>query len=253
MRPISCSHPPTLPQRLAFRVLAVLALATLPAAASADLRIYGSISGIPAPGPGFGFALHLAREDLALDYDADENSSETLELRRLGITLSESLGERARVGLRLGRLWVSQSGREATAGLDPRGHYLDLVLAADQPLTERVRATIEGSWRYAVADERESDAEREVDLEWQTWTLRPGLRLATTERTALRAGLSLTAVNGDERRRDPEADLTTDFGADGHVGGYLALDLMPQPDDVVTFRFEGGPRTGVFISFEHRY
>lgn len=252
MCPRSCSHRRAFPLRLALCALAVLPLNFLPAAANADVRIYGQISGVPAPGPGLGFALHLAREDLALDYGSGEDA-ETLALRRLGITLSEALSERARVGLRLGRLWVSQSGRAATAGVDPRGHYLDLALATELPLSERVRATLDASWRYAVADARDDGAEQRTDLEWQTWTLQPGLRWSLDSQAAVRTGLLLVAVNGDERVRGPDASVTTDFAADGAAGGFVALDLMPQPDDTVSFQIEGGPRTGVFVSFEHRY
>ncbi len=254
MRPRSCSHRPRSPLRIAYSGLALVAFAALPATAAADIRIYGQISGVPAPAPGMGFALHLAREDLALAYDADGSAgddTETLALRRLGLTLSESLGERARVGLRLGRLWVDQSGRDATAGVDPRGHYLDLALAVEQPLGGPVHATLDAAWRYAIVDA--DDDAREVELEWQTWSLQPGVHFSLNERAAVRTGMSLVAVKGDERVREPGSSSTTGFTADGHVGGYVALDLRPQPNDMVSFQLEGGPRTGVFVSFEHRY
>ncbi|MEX1082586.1 MAG: hypothetical protein WEC99_11285 [Halofilum sp. (in: g-proteobacteria)] len=246
MRPRYCSAHRLRPQWLALAALAATIVAT---PVDADVRVYGQVSGIPALAPGVGFALHLAREDLALDYGSGEDS-ETLELRRLGLTLSESVGERTRVGLRLGRLWASQSGRPALADVDPRGHYLDLALATEFPLSESLHATLDASWRYAVADATEDDSE--VDLEWQTWALQPGLRVPVQERAAVRLGASFVAIDGHERVRGPTA-ARTDFESDGNVGAYLALDLMPRPDDVVSFQVEGGPRTGVYVSFEHRY
>lgn len=238
------------PQRLALALVVALAPALLPGTAGADVRIYGRISGVPALAPGVAFALHGAREDIALAYGPDADS-ETLQTRLLGLTLSEAVGERTRLGLRLGRLWTSQSGRAATDGIDPDGHYINLALGTHRPLASGIQVTFDASWRYAVAEASDNDTERR--LEWQTLTLRPALRFPLRERAALRAGASLVALDGDERLREPEGSTTTGFESDGHVGGFLALEFLPRPADVVTFRVEGGPRSGVFVSFEHRY
>lgn len=228
-----------------------LAVALTAPAAEAGTAVYGRISGIPAPAAGSAFDLHLAREDLELRY-SDGTPGDPMEASRIGVSFYEPLGSGARMGVRLGRLGVSQSGRAATAAVDPTGYFIGLDLDASWPRQARLRASLGATWRYAVADASDEE-DNETRLEWQAAELRPAVLLGLTRRVAARVGAAYTVIDGDERRRGPAANASTDFREDGRTSLFVALELYPAPDDVVTLRFRSDQAAGVYIGFEHRY
>ena len=227
-------------------LVAALALATVRPAPASEVTVHVSGYGFPDSAA---FDLHVVREDLAGDYD-DSAGDETLRLRRLGISLYEALGSSVRGGVRLGYTGFSQSGRPATAGLDPTGYFAELDFAGAWPNDGRLQAALEAGWRYTSVDD--SDDTSEVELDWHTLELRPGLRFAPTPRLALAVGASLIAVDGSERTRGA-SPATTDISAAERGGGFLALEYYPRPRDVITLRLRDGNPEGLSLAFEHRY
>ena len=97
--PISCGSPTGFAQLVG--VLAGLAVLLTAPSAAAEVRVYGRFIGAPALESGTAFDLHLAREDLAVDY-ADGSGGGDLRLRRLGFSFHEALSPATRLGIRLG-------------------------------------------------------------------------------------------------------------------------------------------------------
>ncbi len=189
------------------------------------------------------------REDLEADYD-DSAGTETLRLRRLGISFYEALGDSVHAGVRLGRVGFGQSGRAATQGFDPVGYYAELDFAGAWPADGRLQAAFGASWRYASVDD--GDETTQVEIDWETLELRPAIRLVLTPRLALALGASAIAVDGSERLRAASRS-TTDFSADEAGGAFLELGYLPARDDRITLRLRGGNPEGLSLTFAHRY
>lgn len=249
MHPISCSSRAGVAQWLGIGAVAG-AIAAAPAAHAGELRGYGRFTGAHPLAPGTAFDLHVAREDLAVDYD-DGTTGGDLRLRRLGLSLHEALSANTRLGIRLGWAGLTQSGRPATEGLSPSGYFGELDFAAAWPRGGRVGLDLGASWRYTVVDDTGPDGDR-TELDWLAFELRPALRLSLDRHVALRLGGSATAVDGDERRLDATG-TTTGFGADGNAGAFAALDFTYGDGDAVIVRARGGNPAGLYASFEQRY
>lgn len=226
----------------------MLLLAILAAGPAEAARVQARVSAFGHPDVS-AFDLHLATSDLDLDYD-DSARTETLRLRRIGIALFEPLSEAARLGLRLGRIGFDQSGRAATAGRDPSGYFAELEFGGAWPARGRLRGALEASWRYASVAER--DDAGEVELDWQTLELRPAVWLAPSARIALRAGVSVTAVEGSEREQGVTRS-TVDFEVADREGAFVTLEYHLADGDVVSARLRGGNPSGLYLAFEHRY
>lgn len=238
--------------RHAFRTQALglcLVLGTaLPAAADAA-RVQVHVSGFGYPA-GAAIDLHVAREDLALDYD--DSGEATLRLKRLGLSFYETLGASSRMGLRLGRVAFSQSGRPTTAGLDPLGWFAELDFAGAWPADSRVQAAVEAAWRYSSVSDSDPASGDEVELDWHTLELRPALRLALGGPLRLDLGASVIAVDGSERSRGATR-ASVDFSAAESAGGFLSLAWHRADRDVIALRLRGGNPAGLSVVFEHRY
>jgi len=225
--------------------LVAASLATMPAQAA---RVHARVSG-------FGFAdvsafdLHLGASELEADYE-DSSTDETLRLRRIGIGFFESLDETSRLGLRLGRIALDQSGREATEGRDPSGYFAELEFSGAWPARSSWRAALEANWRYSSVDEGDDDGDVEID--WQAVELRPAVWFAAGPRIALRLGVSAVAVDGSERLRNG-VRRTVDFEAAESAGAFATLEYHRTDGDVVSARLRGGNPAGLFVVFEHRY
>lgn len=249
MHPISCSSRAGVAQWLGIGVV-FAAIAAAPGVHADELRGYGRFTGAHALAPGTAFDLHVAREDLAVDY-ADGSGGGDLRLRRLGLSLHETLSPNARLGIRLGWAGLTQAGRPATDGLSPSGYFGELEFAAAWPRGGRVGLDLGASWRYTAVDDTEPDGDR-TELDWLALELRPALRLSLGPHVALRLGGSAIAVDGDERRLDATG-ATTGFGADGNAAAFAALDFTYGDGDAVVVRARGGNPAGLYASFEQRY
>lgn len=234
--------------RLAQALGLAAALLAATAGPARSARVHAEVRGLAYPDVS-AIDLHVAALDLDVDYE-DELTDRTLRLRRIGIALFEPLGDSARLGLRLGRAGVDQSGRPATAGRDPDGYFVGLEFSGAWPRQTRLRAALEAEWRYTALEER--DDEGEVDLDWQTIELRPALWLAVAPRLVLRLGSSVIAVEGSERLRGGERE-TVDFDAAEPGGAFATLEFHRRDGDVVGLRLGGGNPAGLYLAFEHRY
>lgn len=238
--PSAATHMPCLP------VLLLLA-ALLPGSGEAA-EVRASVTAFGAPDVN-AFDLHIAAKDLRLDYD-DSGGRETLHLRSIGIGLYESLSDNSRIGVRLGRTGFDQSGRPATAGRDPTGYYAELMFDAMWPDDTRIRAALDGSWRYTSVEEQ--DDAGSVELDWQTIELRPAIWMALDQRVVVRIGASAIAVDGRERLNETTR-RTVDFEAAESVGGFATLEYHWGDGDVVSASLRGGNPSGLYVAFEHRY
>jgi len=205
---------------------------------------------MPAPERGGAFDLHVLRQDLDVRYE-DGSGGGPLEIGRLGVSFYESIAAGARLGIRLGAAGVSQTGRSATAGLDPSGQFLELDFSGAWPHTGPVGLWLGLGWRYTSADAGYANGDT-VDLDWQTVVLRPAVELRPTRHLAARLGASVISVDGSERRRG-STNVTTDFRADGDTGAFAALEFLLGGGDVISIRLDGGNPSGAYISFEQRY
>lgn len=229
----------------ALGLLAVFCL--LPPAAAAD-RFQ-----VRAGGTGYGetnaFDLHIVREDLEADYD-DTGTTETLRLRRVGISFHEDLGASSRIGLRLGYAGFTQSGRANTAGFDPAGYFGELDFEGGWPADSRFQAALGASWRYTSVDDR--DETTEVETDWETLELRPGVRAALTPKLQLMLGVTATAIDGSERVLGTTR-TTTDFSEEDSAGAFAVLEYHRNDRDMVALRLRGGNPEGLYIAFENRF
>ncbi len=249
MYPISCSWPAWVTQALGL----ALGLALVPpgnGARAADVRVGGAFIGVPYPEAGTAFDLHLAREDLAVDY-ADDSGGGDLELGRLGVSFHERLAPGTRMGIRLGGAGLDQADRSQTAGLDLDGYYGELAFAGALSATDGVGLDLRASLRY-TAVRHENDSDERTEIEWLTFDVRPALRLTPSDAVSVRIGPSATAVDGSEDVDAPAA-ATTPFNADGRIGAFAAVDLYTGDGGVVTLRGHGGNPAGVYVRFERRY
>lgn len=229
----------------ALGLLAVLCL--LPPSAAAD-RLQVRAVGVGHSDTST-FDLHIVREDLEADYD-DTDTTETLRLRRVGISFHEDLNASSRIGLRLGYAGFTQSGRTTTAGFDPAGYFAELDFEGGWPADSRFQAALGASWRYTSVDD--TDETTEVALDWETLELRPGLRAALTPKLRLMLGVSATAVDGSERILGTTR-ATTDFSEEDSAGAFAVLAYRRDDRDRVSLRLRGGNPEGLYIAFEHRF
>lgn len=245
MYAISGSRPALRAQALG--LLAVLCL--LPPSAGAD-RFQVRASGVMYPGTN-AFDLHVVREDLEVDYD-DTGTTDSLRLRRVGISFYENLNASSRLGLRLGYAGFTQSGRASTAGFDPAGYFAELDFEGAWPADSRFQAALGASWRYTSVDDAEEDDSTEVALDWETLELRPGLRAALTSKLSLTLGAGFTAVDGSERVLGATR-TTTDFSEGDSEGAFAVLEYHRDDRDRVSLRLRSGNPEGLYIAFEHRF
>lgn len=196
------------------------------------------------------FDVHIAREDLAIDY-RDDSSGGDLELTRLGFAFHEELGAGVRGGVSIGALGIRQRDREATAEVDPTGWYLALDFDGIWPREAPLGLNAGLSWRYSRADRSDEDG-NETILDWNAGEFRLALVARLARSVDVRAGMAATAVRGDERFLAEESS-TTRFDIEDSTSGYVQLDFHALRTGVIRFRIRGGNPRGAWIGFEHQY
>lgn len=242
----SCSHGAAPTHIAGLAAFLLLGLLLTGAGEAATVRTH--VSGFGSPDV-HAFDLRIVANDLDLDYD-DAADSETLRLRSIGIGLYERLGDNSRIGLRLGRTGLDQSGRAATEGRDPAGYFAELVFGGMWPGASRIRATLDANWRYTSVEA--TDDTGSVELDWQTIELQPALWMALSDRVVVRIGASAIAVDGSERLNETTR-RTVDFEAAESAGGFLSLEYHRRDGDVIGVGLRGGNPEGLYVTFEHRY
>lgn len=201
-------------------------------------------------GPPGAFDVHLAREDLAVEY-RDGSDGGDLELTHVGIAFHETLGDAVRGTVAAGGLGIRQHGREPTAAVDPTGWYLGLDFAGTWPTEGRVRLDAGLGWHYSRAD-RSDEEGNETILDWHTGEARAALVMGLTPAIGMRLGAAAMAVNGDERFL-AEGSSTTRFDLDETTSAYLQLDFLTSDGGAIRFRVRGGNPRGAWIAFERNY
>lgn len=214
--------------------------------AADGVRVRASGLGFP---DGNAIDLHIVREDLEADYD-DTRTTETLRLRRLGISFYETLDASSRLGVRLGYAGFTQSGRAQTEGFDPSGYFAEVEFEGGWPVRGRFQAVLGASWRYTSVDA--ADDTTEVALDWETLELRPALRVGLTPKLRLMLGAMATAVDGSERVLGPTRE-TTDFSEEDGEGSFAVLEYHRDDHGVIALRARSGNPEGLYIAFEHRF
>ncbi len=237
-----------MPWRLGCIGLCLLTASTL---ASADVAVRGRIGGTVGGDarPGLGINLHIARTDLAVRYD-DGSGGDRLEVGRIGIALFESPAPGVRLGVSIGRLGISQSGRSTTAGLDPTGYFVGFDALGRWGVTERLSLELGG--RVGYADASDSGGDDKVDLDWWSATLRPAAAITLGERVELRAGLRAQWLDGDERVTGTTRS-TVGFREDRVTGGFVGIGLLTGDGGRVHLRADTGAARGLHLVFERNY
>lgn len=248
MNAISGGRTGPAPWRLGCIGLCLLMVSTL---ATADVSVRGRIGGTVSgdPRPGLGINLHVERTELDLRYD-DGSAGDRLEVGRIGISLFESPAPGVRLGVSIGRQGISQSGRPATAGLDPSGYFVGFGALGRWALTRRLGLEVGGRVAYAEADDRSGDDA--VDLDWWSATLRPAAAITLSRRVELRVGLRAQWLDGDERVTG-NTRSTVGFREDGVAGGFVDIGLLTGNGGRVHLRADTGAARGLRLVFERRY
>ncbi|GEM_PF-1153901 len=248
MNAISGGRTGPAPWRLGCIALLLLVFSTL---AAADVYVRGRIGGTVGgdPQPGLGIDLHVERTDLDVRYD-DGSAGDRLEIGRIGISLFESPAPGVRLGISIGRLGISQSGRPATAGLDPSGYFVGFDGLGRWALTRRLSLELGGRVAYAEADD--SSGDDRVDLDWWSATLRPAAAVTLGERVELRAGLRAQWLDGDERVTGATRS-TTGFREDRVTGGFVGIGLLTGNGGRIHLRADSGAARGLHLLFERSY
>ena len=196
-------------------------------------------------GENLGLAVDIRRDSQAWDYPEQRITTRST---RLGLHLYEPSLPAFQPGLRLGRLWVSQSGNPATAGLDLGGQYLGAVLDsewfASAPLGLRARAA------YTALEARDSSDEQTTRLRWYEAELRlaAGLRLHPVE---LDLGGYHRWLEGDEIARGALSHTQAVERAGGGV--YLEVRYWTDATGSVSARFEQGLGTAFELRFARAF
>jgi len=228
---------------------AALALLVLAAPVAADAASRSRLAtGLHPDGA---FDLHLAREDLDVDY-ADGSGGDALEITRLGVAFHEDLGGGVRGAIRAGGLALRQSGRAATAEADPEGGYVGLAFAGMWPAAGRLRFNPRVGWHYASADDTENGNETTID--WHALELRLSAVVELSHFLALRGGIAGTFIDGEERfELDDSTTVRADFDTEDALSGVLQLDFHTGDGGFVRFRVRGGNPRGAMIIFERNF
>lgn len=236
------------PWRLGCIGLCLLSVSTL---AAAEVTVRGRI-GTTVGGdarPGLGINLHIERTELAVQYD-DGSAGDRLEVGRIGIALFESPAPGVRLGISIGRLGISQSGRPATAGLDPSGHFVGFDALGRWGLTRRLSLELGGRVGYAEASD--SGSGDTVDLDWWSAALRPAVTITLADRVELGIGLRARWLDGVERING-NTRSTVGFREDRVSGGFVGMGLLTGNGGRVHLRADTGAARGLHLVFERRY
>lgn len=217
-----------------------------PGCAEADDGRHGNA----VPGPPQAFDLHLAREDLTVDF-RDDSGAGDLEVTRLGIAFHETVARGVRGAVNLGAMGVRERDREATADVDPTGWYLGLDFDGIWPADGLLRLNTGIGWRFARADRSDDDG-NETHLDWHMAEARAALVTVLDPSLGLRFGAAYQWLRGDERIRG-ETSRTTRFDMEEPVSGYVQLDILTGRGGAIRFRAYGGNPRGARISFEVNY
>lgn len=240
MRPISG----TCLRSGALLIGALVALA--PTWAAADPRAGTRL----APGPVGAFDLHLAREDLTVEY-RDGSPGGDLELTRVGIAFHEHIGRSVRGAVNLGATGVRQRDRPATADVDPTGWYFGLDFDGIWPQEGLLRFNAGVGWRYTRADRSDENGDETI-LDWHTSEARAAAILRLGPAVAVRLGAAQQWIRGDERFR-ADSSSTTRFDIDDPTSAFLQLDFLTGRGGAIRFQARAGNPKGARIAFEYNY
>jgi hypothetical protein len=222
---------------LSFTVLSCLCVAQ---AAAASLAI-----GVP-PG-GIGVDLHLARDEIEL---VDTTVEPDTRLSRVGITLTETVGDELSIGLLLGYASASQTDQPLTAGMRFTGNYLGVNVHGGIPLGGRLRIGLMGQFLYHwMSDDLE---DLRVELEWAQADAALTLQAQLAPILTAYAGPLWSTIEVDQKSRG-DVNATTEFVNRRESGGVFGLLLEVDYRGWIGLEARRGPFDGVALSFQRRF
>ena len=192
------------------------------------------------------FGLHLARMEVTLD-DATQTVNTTV--KRIGIVTFDSGRPSVQPGLAVGYAYVSDDS-PAGAGLERQGFYIAPALRGVLLATQRIMATITGSYLYQRT--KDNNVDQAVTSEWLQAQLDLDLRYRLS-------GLFNLALGGHYGRIDVDEQLSgaVDRTLTRHTGpslGYHAgLEIDLDEDGQVGISVHHALGDGVELYFQRQF
>ncbi|HKQ29779.1 MAG TPA: hypothetical protein VJS66_00720 [Burkholderiales bacterium] len=197
----------------------------------------------------FDFALSAGKTETEFTYTGAAIVDTTVEFVEL--SWYERIYAGVDIGLHLGKTFLSQTNRAATAGLDPNGTHIGVGVRALFLGTSPIQPFVHALYYYRRVEE--TDGSDSVTLAWHEPRLRLGITMAPWGPLRVYAGADWSAVDGSERVSGTMSS-TTDFERDGSVSGFLGLDFTIDATGFIGVEAHTGDAgNGVGIYFKRRY
>lgn len=194
------------------------------------------------------FALDLARHKTTFEYSNTTSVDTTIQL--IGVTWYERFAPKVELGLNGGRVFLSQTGNAATAGIEPDGYYAGVALRAVMLDTAPAQLALHTAYTYHRVEH--DSMSQSVTLSWYQSCVQFGAIIAPVNRLRIQAGALWTAIDGQERVTGV-TPRTTDFRRDDRNGGYFGLDFAVERDGYVGIEARSGAERGGEIYFKKRF
>lgn len=194
------------------------------------------------------FALHIGEGKTALAY---ANRSVDTTVQRIGARWQEHYGTRLRLAMRGGYSFVTQTGNDATAGLELDGYHAALAFDVDLFRRQRFKLYAGGTYLYERA--KEETAGQRIELSWHEPTGRIGAVVGLGRDVELRAGVRHGYIAGAERLRGT-INKTMGVGRRHATGAFVGLQLTVDANGgYVGVSGHGGIERGAAVYFGRRF
>lgn len=202
------------------------------------------------PDDAFDFAVNLGKRDIDLRYENNGTFNSTVEFAE--VNWYERIYPGIDIGLHIGKAFFSQSGRPATAGIEPSGFYGGVGIRARFFETSLIQPFVHALYLYRRVKHEENDSS--VTLNWHEPRVRLGASSAPWGPLRIYGGAEWSTMDGRERVENSSASLTTNFEPLNRNIGFLGIDLTLESSGYIGAEgHAGNGNSGFEIYFKKRY
>jgi len=215
------------------------------------LPIVGTASELPPPTSDdttLDVALHFGKSKTVFRY-ADGNKADTM-LKWFGASWYERVASRWEIGIFADHMFLTQTDRAASAGLEPDGYRGGVSVRGVLLDVAAVQLFVDAAYAYARVHHESSG--QSLVLAWEQPHASLGLASRAFGPLRVSAGVTWETIDGQERV-NANTSRTTDFDRHHRSGGFIDIDAAVENDGYVGAALRAGTERGGEIYFKKRF